>query len=77
MDNTKTFEVKRMSNGRGISNLLLILDEAIPDVYIGTALLVPMPAGFKDPIAATVVVDENGVPSKTNLDTCIVTEYKY
>lgn len=66
-----------MSNGCGTSNLLLIFDEAIPDIYIGTALLVPMPAGFKDPIAATVVVDEKGVPSRTNLDTCIVTEYKF
>lgn len=77
MDKEKTFEIKRMSNGRGISNLLLIFDEAIPDVYIGTALLVPMPSGFKDPIAATVIVDEKGVPMRTNLDTCIVTEYKY
>jgi hypothetical protein len=77
MDRTKTFEVKRMSNGRGISNLLLIFDEAIPDVYIGTALLVPVASGFKDPIAVTVVVDEKGMPMRTNLDTCIVTEYKY
>lgn len=77
MDNIKTFEVKRMSNGRGTSNILLVFDEAIPDIYIGTALLVPMPAGFKDPIAVTVVVDEKGMPLRTNLDTCIVTEYKY
>lgn len=72
---TKTFEVIRASNGRGISNLLLVFDEAIPDVYIGTALLVPMPNGYKDPVAATVVVDTDGVPMRSNLDTCIVTVY--
>lgn len=72
---TKTFEIKRMSNGHGISNLLLVYDEAIPDVYIGTALLVPMPNGFKDPTAVTVVVDNDGVPMRSNLDTCIVTVY--
>jgi hypothetical protein len=77
MDSTKTFEVKRMSNGRGISNLLLVFDEAIPDVYIGTALLVPMPTGFKDPACVTVIVDEKGAPQRTILDTCIVTEYIY
>lgn len=74
---TKTFEVVRASNRRGTSNLLLIFDEAIPDIYIGTALLVPMPNGFKDPVAATVVVGDDGVPMRSNLDTCIVTLYIY
>lgn len=72
---TKTFKVIRSSNGYGIYNLLLVFDGAIPDIYIGTALLVPMPAGFKDPVAVTVVVDKDGIPLRTNLDTCIVTVY--
>jgi hypothetical protein len=72
---TKTYKIIRASNRRGISNLLLVFDEAIPDVYIGTALLVPMPTGFKDPVAVTVVVDETGIPMRSNLDTCIVTVY--
>lgn len=73
----RTFEVKRATNGRGTSNLILVINEAIPDIYIGDAPLVPLPAGFKDPIAATVVVDEKGVPVRTSIDTCIVTEYKF
>lgn len=72
---TKTFKVIRASNGRGISNLLLVFEEAIPDVYIGTALLVPVPDGYKDPVAVTVVVDDSGVPMRSNIDTCIVTVY--
>lgn len=72
---TATFKVIRATNGRGVSNLLLVVEEAIPDIFIGTALLVPVPEGLKDPAAVTVVVDEKGVPTRTNLDTCIVTVY--
>lgn len=75
MMETKTFKVIRAKNGRGVSNLLLVIEEGVPDIYIGTALLVPMPEGFKDPVAVTVVVDEEGIPMRSNLDTCIVTVY--
>jgi len=72
---TKTFEIIRATNGRGVSNLLLVFDEAVPDIYIGTALLVPMPEGFKDPKAVTVLIDGDGVPIRSNINTCIVTVY--
>lgn len=75
MMETKTFKVIRAKNGRGVSNLLLVFDEAVPDVYIGSALLVPMPEGLKDPVEVTVLVDKDGIPMRTNLDTCIVTVY--
>lgn len=74
---TQTFKVIRASNGLGVSNLLLVVEEAIADIYIGSALLVPIPAGFKDPSQVTVVVDENGKPMRTNLNTCIVTGYAH
>lgn len=72
---TKTFKVIRAKNGLGVSNLLLIFDEPIPDIHIGSALLVPMPEGLKDPVAVTVLVGEDGVPMRTNINTCIVTVY--
>lgn len=74
---TKVFKVIRSVNGRGLSNLLLITGEAIPDIKIGSALLVPIAQGIKDPIQVSVVVDKNGIPVRTNIDTCIVTEYIY
>lgn len=77
MDNKKRYDVIRAENGRGISNLLVVYDDAIPDVYIGSALMVPIADGYKDPLAVTVIVAEDGLPVRTNLDTCVVLEYHY
>lgn len=77
MSNEVIFPVKRISNNSGISNLTIIIDEAIPDVYIGSILLVPFVLGYKDPISVKVMADEAGKPIATNLKTCIVTEYIY
>jgi hypothetical protein len=74
---TKTFEIFRAKDGRGVSNLLLVIDEAIPDIYIGSALLVPIADGFKDPIKVDVIMDEKGAPMRTNLNTCVVTKYHH
>lgn len=74
---TIELEVKRIKNGRGDSNLLIVTEEAIPDVFIGSALLVPFVDGYKDPIKVRVIVDEKGNPIATNLRTCIVVEYIY
>lgn len=74
---TKTFNVIRAKNGRGVSNLLIVFDEAIPDIYIGSALMVPIADGYKDPVAVTVVVDNDGIPMRSNLNTCMVTVYIY
>ena len=72
---TKTFKVIRASNGRGISNLLMVIEEGVPDIYIGTALIVPIAEGMNDPVAVTVVVNKEGMSLRTNFDTCIPTVY--
>lgn len=77
MTNQKRYNVIRAKNGRGVSNLLIITDESIPDVHIGSALMVPIADGYKDPLAVTIIIGEDGVPLSTNLDTCVVLEYHY
>lgn len=77
MDNKKRYDVIRAKNGRGVSNLLIVTDKAIPDVYIGSALMVPIADGYKDPLAVTILNGEDGMPLRTNLDTCVVLEYHY
>lgn len=77
MENKKRYDVIRAKNGRGVSNLLIVTDSAIPDVYIGSALMVPIADGYKDPLAVTILISEYGMPLRTNLDTCIVLEYHY
>lgn len=77
MDNKKRYNVIRAKNGRGVSNLLIISDEAMPDIKIGSALMVPIADGYKDPLSVTIIIDENGIPLKTNLDTCVVLKYHY
>jgi hypothetical protein len=72
---TKTFKVFRATNGRGVSNLLLVTEESVTDMSIGSCLLVPVPEGLKDPVEVSVVVDASGAPMRTNFDTCIVTLY--
>ena len=74
---TKIVEVKRATNGRGHSNLLAIFTEAIPDMSIGDALTVPYLDGLKDPVRVEILLDENGAPVRTNLNSCIVTTYFY
>lgn len=74
---SKIFEVKRMTTGRGHSNLLAIITEAIPDLVIGEALQVPFLDGYKDPLRVKVLVDNKGAIVRTNLNSCVVTEYIY
>ena len=71
------FNVTRIKNGLGHSNLTIITEEAIPDISIGSILLVPFITGYKDPQKVRVTVDGNGKPVATNLNTCIVIEYIY
>lgn len=71
------FKVTRMSNGNGNSNLMLITEEAIPDIFIGSALLVPYVAGYKDPSYVQVLLDQDGKPAVTKLRTCVVIQYIY
>lgn len=74
-ERTGIFSVQRLTNGSGHSNLTIITEEAIPDVYIGSLLLVPFVHGYKDPEKVKVLLDENGKPVATKLRTCIVVEY--
>jgi hypothetical protein len=73
----KEFEVKRMTNGRGQSHLLVITDNAVEDVHIGTVVIVPYADGFKDPCKVLLQVDENGLPKRANEKFGIVSEYIY
>ena len=73
----KEFTVKRMTNGRGHSHLLVITEEAIPDMEIGTVVIIPYADGFKDPIKIKLLLDENGTPKRANSKFGIVTEYIY
>lgn len=73
----KEFELKRMTNGRGHSHLLVITESAIEDIEIGTVVIIPYADGFKDPIKVKLQVDENGIPKRANKKFGIVTEYIY
>lgn len=76
-ETTGVFPVIRLTNGAGHSNLMIVTEEAIPDVFIGSVLLVPVAQGYKDPTQVRVIIDDGGRPVATNLRTCIVAEYIY
>jgi len=73
----KEFEVKRMTNGRGESHLLVVTKPAIEDVAIGSVVIVPYADGFKDPKAVILQVDDKGNPKRANDMFAIVNEYLY
>ncbi len=73
----KEFDVQRMSNGRGNSHLVIVTEQAIPDIHIGTIAIVPYAEGFKDPIKVRLQIDEKGLPKRANNRFAIVTEYIY
>ena len=73
----KTFKVMRASNGNGDSNLLVIIDDAVVDIHIGTVLLVPYVKGYIDPSKVLIYVNEDGSPKLANKKFVIVSEYIY
>ena len=73
----KEFNVKRMTNGRGHSHLLVITEAAIEDVHIGTVAIVPYAEGFKDPCKVLLQVDDTGNPIRANDKFAIVVKYIY
>lgn len=73
----KEFEVKKMTNGRGHSHLLVIIEPAVEDIEIGTVVIIPYAEGFKDPIKVRLQVDEKGLPKRANKKFGIVNEYIY
>lgn len=73
----KQFDVKRLTNGRGESNLLVITEDAIPDISIGTVLIVPYANGYKDPEKVLLKVDENGTPIRLHGIFAIVLDFIY
>jgi hypothetical protein len=73
----KEFEVKRLTNGRGESHLVVITEPAIEDIAIGTVVIVPYADGFKDPKAVILQVDDKGSPKRANDKFAIVNEYVY
>lgn len=73
----KEFEVKQLTNGYGHKHLVVITEEAIPDMEIGTVVIVPYAEGFKQPSKVILQVDENGTPKRANKKFGIVNEYIY
>lgn len=73
----KEFEVKRLKNGMGHSHLLVIVEDAVEDIHIGTVVIVPYAQGFKDPIKVLLQTDENGLPKRANEKFGIVSKYIY
>lgn len=71
----KEFDVKRMTNGRGRSNLLAIISEGLDGVCIGDAVLVPYIDGYKDPIKVVLYVDEREKPLRANNKFAIACEF--
>lgn len=74
---TKEFEVRRMTNGRGDSHLVVITEPAIEDIHIGTLVIIPYAEGFKDPYKVILQTDDNGIPKRANEKFGIVNEYIY
>lgn len=73
----KEFEVKRLTNGRGHSHLVVITEPAIEDVEIGTVVIIPYADGFKDPCKVLLQTDDKGMPKRANGKFGIVNEYVY
>lgn len=61
----------------GNSNLLAVIEECVPDIHIGTVIIVPYAQGFKDPLKALLQVDEIGMPLRINEDFAIVSKFIY
>jgi hypothetical protein len=75
--NLKEFEVKRLTNGKDESHLVIITKPAIEDIFIGTVLIVPYVDGFKDPKSVILQIDADGKPKIANDKFVIVNEYVY
>lgn len=73
----KEFELKEFTNGYGHKHLVVITEEAVPDMEIGTVVIVPYAEGFKKPCKVRLQVDDNGVPKTANSKFGIVAEYIY
>ena len=73
----KEFKVFRSTNSRGHNNLLAIVEQGVPDVYIGTAIIIPYAQGFIDPVAVILKVNEQNVPIRLNNHFADVVKYVY
>lgn len=75
--NQREFPVKRLKNGHGHTHLVVITEEAIPDIAIGNIFIVPYAEGFKDPIKVILETDERGKPLSVNEKFATVAKYIY
>lgn len=73
----KEFEVQKLTNGMGHRHLVVILDEAVADVHIGSVLIVPYAEGFKDPVKVLLQMNEDGTPKRNNTKFAVVLKYLY
>jgi len=60
-----------------IKHLVIVTQEAIPDVFIGSVLIVPFAEGFQTPTSVKVAVDDNGKPLAANNKFAVVLEYYF
>lgn len=72
---TKIFQIKELKNHRGNKHLAVIIQEAIPDIEIGTVLIVPYAEGFRIPEKVSLYVNENGTPLTANTKFAVVEKY--
>jgi len=73
----KIFEVRRLKNRIGNSHLLVITEEAVEDISIGSVIIVPYAEGFIDPVKVLLQLDDKGNPKIANGRFAIVLEYIY
>lgn len=73
----REFKVKMLTNGRGHKHLVVVTDEAIEDIHIGTVIIVPYAEGFKTPTRVLLLTNEKGLPKRANEKFAIVLKYIY
>lgn len=73
----KEFEVKRLKNGMGHSHLVVIVEDAIEDIHIGSIIIIPYAEGFKDPVKVLLKTDKKGIPLTANEKFGIVSKFIY
>ena len=73
----KEFEIKKLTNHAGSTHLLVVTEDAVEDVHIGSVIIVPYAEGFRDPIKVVLQVVDKGFPKTLNKKFAIVSKYIY
>lgn len=73
----KEFKCRRFTNNGGNTHLVVVTEEAVEDIHIGSVVIVPYADGFKDPVKVLLQVDDKGFPKTLNKKFAIVSKYIY